>query len=374
MQCSFHYVHSACCYLSHEHTSYLILCACVIAQRIATSASSDKLYESIFGERFTVGSWETRTIFSRDRCSQVRTPIFFGSFDQRHESAGGHGACAALVAVLAEWLHTHNVIPTKVELDGLIREGSAEWQRLCENEEYKTRFPNQHFDLDTVAAARAGLLKIGNGCTALFQPHLVRGASTATEEAEKVRESLCDFVKGFQSFDQAWEQLEAAGPGIHIIAWNDHFFVLFVTADSCYIFDTLGERLYEGCDQAYILRFDSSTLLTRINPNPIPVKVDEPEVAKECLQEEAGSLSGRSVSFQSTSSALTESSGEDGEAVSVPVLTPMKKCGQFVKAFYAALPVGQLDQDIEKGLVRDTGVAIGRLQVDVHSTMLSVVA
>ena len=357
--------------LNREHTSYLIACAYIIVQRIATSASSDKLYESIFGERFTVGSWETRTIVSRDRCSQVRTSIFFGSFDQRHDSAGGHGACAALVAVMAEWLHTHAVIPTKVELDGLIREGSAEWQRLCEKEEYKTAFPDQHFDLDTVAAARDGCLKIGNGCTALFQPKLARGSSTSTEEAEKVKEALCDFVKGFQSFDQAWEQLEAAGPGIHIIAWNDHFFVLFVTADSCYILDTLGERLYEGCNQAYILRFDSSTLLTRINHNPIPVKVDEAEAVKEGVQEEAGSLSARSVSFRSTSSVLTEGSGEDGEATSAPILTPMRKCGQFVKAFYAALPVGQLDQDIEKGLVRDTGVAIGRLQVDVHSTMLS---
>ena len=31
----------------------------------------------------------------------------------------------------------------------LIREGSQEWRKLCDVDDYKERFPDGHFDLDT---------------------------------------------------------------------------------------------------------------------------------------------------------------------------------------------------------------------------------
>ena len=40
--------------------------------------------------------------------------------------------------------------------------------------------------------------------------------------------------------------------------------ILKVEADAYYIIDTLGERLYEGCNQAYILKFDSSTVINKL--------------------------------------------------------------------------------------------------------------
>ncbi|GMQ08022.1 hypothetical protein CsSME_00051950 [Camellia sinensis var. sinensis] len=50
-------------------------------------------------------------------------------------------------------------------------------------------------------------------------------------------------------------------PRIYIVSWNDHFFVLKVDINAYYIIDTFGERLFEGCNQAYILRFDDSALM-----------------------------------------------------------------------------------------------------------------
>ena len=122
------------------------------------------------------------------------------------------------------------------------------------------------------------------------------------------------------------------------------------------------------------MRFDSSTSFTKV----VLAKVEQPVARKEWGlgeggKSQAGDRSSRSVTPRSSFSS-TDASVEDGEWTTALALTPMKKCGQFVKAFYAALPVGQLDQDIEKGLVKDTGVAIGRLQVDVHSTLLRVAA
>ena len=38
--------------------------------------------------------------------------------------------------------------------------------------------------------------------------------------------------------------------------------MLKVDEDAYYVIDTLGERLVEGCEQAYILRFDNGSYLT----------------------------------------------------------------------------------------------------------------
>ncbi|GMP62489.1 hypothetical protein CsSME_00024585 [Camellia sinensis var. sinensis] len=69
------------------------------------------------------------------------------------------------------------------------------------------------------------------------------------------------------SFDHIWDGIKknAEGdndmPRIYIVSWNDHFFVLKVDANVYYIIDTIDERLFEGCNQAYILRFDDSALI-----------------------------------------------------------------------------------------------------------------
>ena len=53
-------------------------------------------------------------------------------------------------------------------------------------------------------------------------------------------------------------------PFVYIVSWNDHFFVLNVEQDAHYIIDTLGERLYEGCNQAHVLKFDKDTTIWKL--------------------------------------------------------------------------------------------------------------
>ena len=73
-----------------------------------------------------------------------------------------------------------------------------------------------------------------------------------------------DFLQGAMTFDTIWDEITNAmmvesqnnEPKIYIVSWNDHFFLLKVEREAFYIIDTFGERLFEGCNQAYILKFD----------------------------------------------------------------------------------------------------------------------
>ena len=68
------------------------------------------------------------------------------------------------------------------------------------------------------------------------------------------------------------DELAAMAPATFVVSWNDHFFVLrFGAAEvesgpdgddelAAYAYDSLGERLCEGCKRAYVLRFDAESL------------------------------------------------------------------------------------------------------------------
>ncbi|KAJ0031773.1 hypothetical protein Pint_12397 [Pistacia integerrima] len=142
------------------------------------------------------------------------------------------------------WLHLNqDFMPTRSELDRLITQGSSDWRKLCNNETYTNFFPDKHFDLETVL--EAGLQPINvlpdKSFTGFFSP------------------DKFECLQGAMSFDEIWDEInenaEDYQPGIYIVSWNDHFFVLKVETDAYYIIDSLGERLFEGCNQAYILKF-----------------------------------------------------------------------------------------------------------------------
>lgn len=226
------------------------------------------------------GSWETREFTSRDSETKLRTPVFFASIDQRDDSAGGESACTALVAVLAAALHAnHPTMPTRPELDALIRDGSSEWRRLCDDEAHMAAFPNRHFDLETVLAARARPIAVQHdrAFVGFFQP-----------------ESFAS-LSGAMSFDDIWREIAASAaaaagePGradVYIVSWNDHFFVLKVEGDCYHVVDTLGERLFEGCDKAYMLRFDATSEMRSVSPPPSSPSPEEVIVTgKECCRE-----------------------------------------------------------------------------------------
>jgi len=239
--------------------------------------------------------------------------VFFASIDQRDDSAGGESACTALVAVLAAALHAnHPTMPTRPELDALIRDGSSEWRKLCDDEAHMAQFPNQHFDLETVLAARTRPIAVQHdkAFVSFFQP-----------------ESFAS-LSGAMSFDDIWREISGGGerePGladVYIVSWNDHFFVLKVESDCYYIIDTLGERLHEGCDRAYMLRFDR------------------------------------------TSEMLSTAPAEDEEVV----VTGKECCREFIKRFLAAIPLREELEIEKKGA--GGGAPHRRLQIEFHFTVL----
>nr|KYP56969.1 hypothetical protein KK1_003220 [Cajanus cajan] len=119
-----------------------------------TSANRSSISE--FGDdSFAVGSWEQKEITSRDGYTKLQTQVFFASIDQCSERAAGESACTALVAVIADWFQNNrDHMPIKSQFDSLIREGSSEWRNLCDNDTYRERFPDKHFDLETIIQAK----------------------------------------------------------------------------------------------------------------------------------------------------------------------------------------------------------------------------
>ncbi|KAL8259780.1 hypothetical protein R6Q59_027733 [Mikania micrantha] len=217
---------------------------------------------SEFGDdSFAVGNWENRDITSRDGCMKLKTQAFFASIDQRSEQAAGESACTALVAVIADWFqNNHHLMPIKSQFDALIREGSSEWRNLCDNQNYMTRFPDKHFDLETVLEANLRPLTVipEKSFVGFFHP-------------DESHEGSFDFLHGAMSFDSMWDEISRESeastnkePQVYIVSWNDHFFLLKAESDAYYIIDTLGERLFEGCDQAYILKFDQDSVIFKL--------------------------------------------------------------------------------------------------------------
>ena len=317
-----------------------------------------------FGETlFAVGTWEEKDIISRDGRTQLSTKVFFASFDQRSESAAGESACTALVAVIADWLHKHpTLVPSKAEFDMLIREGSAEWRNLCTVEAFKDRFADKHFDLETVIEARVRPLVVvpEKSFVGFFVP-------------EGVTESL-DFLQDAMSFDSIWEEVERAGQAVYIVSWNDHFFVLKLEEDRCYIIDTLGERLQEGGEQAYILKFDPQTSL---GPAPTP-KPEDSKIASqtETTAAEVGisdSLALVKVGTDTDSTPASDAVAPGETPMELVVLTEKVRnggkttCCQFIKEFFAALPLRELQSDIKKGLLGKVPLH-QRLQIEFHYT------
>ncbi|XP_059460248.1 uncharacterized protein LOC132189522 isoform X2 [Corylus avellana] len=251
-------------------------------------------------------NWEVKELVSRDGQVKLKTNVFFASFDQRSERASGQSACTALVTVIAHRLHANQNMPTRSEFDRLIIQGSHEWKKLCRNDTYMQSFPDKHFDLETVLKANLRPLSVlrDKSFIGFFCP----------EKFECLKEAM--------SFDAIWNKISSSinnkdydQPCIYIVSWNDHFFVLKVEADAYYIIDSLGERLFEGCNQAYMLKFDDSSLMYKTGSEETVC------IGKEC-------------------------------------------CKEFIKRFLAAIPLQELEEEKEKGGVSNH--LHRRLQIEFH--------
>ncbi|XP_050104676.1 uncharacterized protein LOC126584268 isoform X2 [Malus sylvestris] len=309
-------------------------------------SSSD---ESSFGQK---------EVISRDGNMRLHTQVFFASIDQRSERAAGESACTALVAVIADWLKSNqDEMPIKSEFDSLIRDGSSEWRALCNNEAYIEHFPDKHFDLDTIVQSKVRPLSLvpEKSFVGFFHP-------------EGLENKDFDFLDGAMSFDSIWDEIGRSAsecawdsePLVYIVSWNDHFFVLRVEQHAFYIIDTLGERLYEGCNHAYILKFDKDTVIQRLpsgNKTSDEKKSDQlqPNNSKETKAK--GAI------------VVSQKDSKDGDGEEEIVWKGKDCCKEYIKSFLAAIPIRGLLADLKRGLM--TSIPLHhRLQIEFHYTKL----
>ncbi|XP_073306336.1 uncharacterized protein [Primulina huaijiensis] len=309
-------------------------------QKTEEDSIADQPSSCVFGDdNFAVGVWEDKEIFSRDGLKKLKTQVFFASIDQRSERASGESACTALVAVIANWLQSNqDEMPIKSQLDSLIREGSLEWRNLCENETYRERFPDKHFDLETVLEAKVRPLSVvpEKSFVGFFHP-------------DGLEDKGFDFLQGAMTFDSIWDEIctcasknetSSNDPLLYIISWNDHFFVLKIEHNCCYIIDTLGERLFEGCNQAFMLKFDKDTTIHQIE--------NEARKSDEKAQND-------------------DDAPRNDEDESSVLCVGKDSCKEYIKSFLAAIPIRELEDDLKKGLVASTSIH-HRLQIEFHFT------
>ncbi|GMG99000.1 hypothetical protein Nepgr_000840 [Nepenthes gracilis] len=264
-------------------------------------------------ESCSTDSWETKELVSRDGKTKLKAQVFFASYDQCSDKAAGESACTTIVTVIAHWLQSNRgIMPSRLEFNTLILEGSTEWRKLCDNRANTNDFPDRHFDLETIIHAELRPLSIlqERSFIGFFCP-------------EKF-----EFLKEAKSFDDIWneinENIKDYTSSIYIVSWNDHFFVLKVEADAYYIIDSLGERLHEGCNQAYILKFDHSSLIYE--------KAEGEGVVNE------------------------------GEEI---ICSGKECCREYMKSFLAAIPIRELQEEQEKGTVPIFPLH-QRLQIEFH--------
>ncbi|KAH9616191.1 hypothetical protein KSS87_023386 [Heliosperma pusillum] len=338
------------------------------------SVGSGSLFSEFGDDNFAVGSWELKELPSRDGSMKLRTQVFFASIDQRSERAAGESACTALVAVIADWLHTNQgEMPIKSDFDTLIREGSLQWRNLCENEDYKERFPDKHFDLETVLEAKIRPLTVipERSFIGFFHP-------------EGLEDESFHFLKGAMSFDDIWGEIcqaslnlnHASEPLVYVVSWNDHFFLLRVDCDAFYLIDTLGERLFEGNNQAFVLKFDEDTTIERV-PVPTPQKDDnDRKLSKEKTgksepvedkSEDASPVQGMAVIKVEGSGSGSGDGDGDGVKEDMVMFRGKECCKEYIKSFLAAIPIRELQVDMKKGLISSTPLH-SRLQIEIHYT------
>lgn len=328
------------------------------------SAGSGPFFSEFGDDNFAVGSWEQKEVLSRDGSMKLQTQIFFASIDQRSERAAGESACTALVAVIADWLHSNQgEMPIKSEFDSLIREGSLQWRNLCENEDYREKFPDKHFDLETVIQAKIRPLSVipERSFIGFFHP-------------DGLEEECFGFLQGAMSFDNIWDEICRVAselncnsePLVYVVSWNDHFFILKVDWDAFYIIDTLGERLYEGCNQAYVIKFSHDTTIERV-PCQTPSSNDgNPTNTKSTIPEASSSKEQRQGLPEKELEVSVLGSEEKKEEEKV-ICSGVESCKEYIKSFLAAIPIRELQIDMKKGLMSSTPLH-HRLQIEFNFT------
>ncbi|KAM3232171.1 hypothetical protein P3L10_017530 [Capsicum annuum] len=174
------------------------------------------------------------------------------------------------------------------------------------------------------------------------------------------------------SFDNIWDEISKSAQEtprhsdsyVYIVSWNDHFFILKVEKNAYYIIDTLGERLFEGCNQAYILKFDQDTTIMLVFSES-QQSDDKPSFDRK-EKTDVKEAADESKIVMSTNS---DNSMQDGRVPEKNIIYRGKDtCKEYIKSFLAAIPIRELQFDVKKGLMASTPLH-QRLQIEFHYTM-----
>ncbi|KAM3321454.1 hypothetical protein P3S67_002605 [Capsicum chacoense] len=254
-------------------------------------------------------------------------------------------------------------MPIKSQLDSLICEGSMQWRDLCDNETYRERFPDKHFDLEIVLEAKVHPLSVVSkkSFIGFFHPKGI-------EEEEGFH-----FLHGAMSFDNIWDEISKSSQEIprhgdscvYIVSWNDHFFILKVEKDAYHIIDTLGERLFEGCNQAYILNSTKIQQLCKYLVSLNNQSDDKPSCDRKEKTDVKEAADERKIVMSTNSD---ESMQEDRAPEKNIIYRGKEACKEYIKSFLAAIPITELQVDVKKGLMASTPLH-QHLKIEFHYTI-----
>ncbi|KAM3341828.1 hypothetical protein P3S68_026794 [Capsicum galapagoense] len=249
-------------------------------------------------------------------------------------------------------------MPIKSQLDFLICKGSMQWRDLCENKTYREHFPDKDFDLEIVLEAKVCPLSVVSekSFIGFFHPEVI-------EEKEGFH-----FLHGSMSFYNIWDEISTSAQEtprhgdscVYIVSWNDHFFILKVEKDMYYIIDTLGERLFEGCNQAYILKFDQDTTIMQA-PSESQQSDDKPF----CDRKEKTNIK---EAANESKIVMSTNSDDNMQENRVPEKNIIYRGKEYIKSFLAAIPIRELQVDVKKRLMASTPFH-QRLQIKFHYIM-----
>ncbi|KAI4378631.1 hypothetical protein MLD38_016085 [Melastoma candidum] len=90
------------------------------------------------------------------------------------------------------------------------------------------------------------------------------GSSIPMGDSTSFRVQCLLLISGYEISRAGSECAPDNQPQLYIMSWNNHFFILRVEKDAYHVIDALGERLFKGCNQAYILKFDDSAVISRV--------------------------------------------------------------------------------------------------------------
>lgn len=184
--------------------------------------------------------------------NSVDLAIWYSGFDQCSKEAEGAASCGCCALAVCHWLASHpGEVPTDVEVMGdLIKGGAAQWRCLVADTRLHARFPDGHFDLETVLGHQQGTPQLRlcpeRSFVGFFRPPGV------------VCGVLEDLLQGSLHVQDIWKELESLAPATFIVAWNDHFLVLRLEGGpegNVFLIDSLGTRLHTLCCCAFAVRF-----------------------------------------------------------------------------------------------------------------------